>query len=588
MKKLLYSKKEYIILFFVTILICLPFITSAKYIEGNDTNYHVSNIYAMYTRMGDGGTCFDKILPIIAQDYGYGSGIFYPQLSHIIPAVFTYLLQGNVILAIKIFHILVYYASAIIMFKLVNRVFKNNYVALIASIFYITFPYAITDTFARDALAESLVFAFMPMIILGLYELFEGNKRNFYIWFIIGYVGMISSHLVMTVYLTIFVFIYLFIYIKKVFKSNIFRSLVSASMLIILLTLPFTSSLIEHNFIGEYYVFEGETMTDAGLVRSATFFPWEFIIQRSNERYLDIRQYLNLLAVALTIITIIKRKDILKNNAEKNFYRFMWVFAVLALFMMSACPWEIMPKFLLMIQYAWRLETMLIFSLSILAALALRNLSSKKCKIVCLSIILIFNMVTVLYSYSPEKFIEYDIKNVDISYYGMGWDKEYLPLRTTRKLDYFYNRGDDVIVRRGEATIHKTNDHTPDLEFEITDNINSVVVELPRIYYSGYSIIFTNSNNETEELQGYMNENGFIDVKIIGNGTINVKYTGSKIEKIAKNITFATIMFIVIYIIIDRLKYILFKNKNVPKAKLLTVGNGTNNIQKDEQKGDKI
>ena len=47
-------------------------------------------------------------------------------------------------------------------------------------------------------------------------------------------------------------------------------------------------------------------------------------------------------------------------------------------------------------------------------------------------------------------------------------------------------------------------------------------------------------------------------------------------------------MFIVIYIIIDRLKYILFKNKNVPKAKLLTVGNGTNNIQKDEQKGDKI
>lgn len=166
MKKILYSKKEYIILFFVTILICLPFLTSSKYIEGNDTHYHVSNIYAMYTRMCNGGTCFDKVLPIIAQDYGYGSGIFYPQLSHIIPAVFTYLLQGNVILAIKILHILVYYLSAIFMFKLVNKVFKSKYVALVASIFYITFPYAITDVFSRDAIAETLVFIFMPITIL--------------------------------------------------------------------------------------------------------------------------------------------------------------------------------------------------------------------------------------------------------------------------------------------------------------------------------------------------------------------------------------------------------------------------------------
>ena len=46
-KKYFMSKKEYIILFFVTILICVPFIVSKKYIAGDDTDYHMSNIWAI-------------------------------------------------------------------------------------------------------------------------------------------------------------------------------------------------------------------------------------------------------------------------------------------------------------------------------------------------------------------------------------------------------------------------------------------------------------------------------------------------------------------------------------------------------------
>lgn len=559
LKNILVSKKEYIILFFITILICIPFFTSTQYIEGNDTHYHMSNIYSIYTKMCNESSGFDKVLPTIANNYGYGSGIFYPQLSHIIPAGLTYVLQGNIVLAIKIVHFIVYYISAIMMFKLVNRVFKNRYVALISAIFYITAPYAIADTFTRDAIAESFIFMFMPMIILGLYELFEGSKLLFYIWFIVGYIGMINSHLVMSVYFTIFAVIYLLIYRKKVFTKSIFKSLVSASILILLLTLPFTASLLEHKLIGEYYVFEGTTMTTSGLVRSATFFPWEFLIQTSTKRYLSIKQYLNLLALALTIITIKKRKEIINDDEpEKKFYKMLWIFAALALIMMSAFPWEIMPKFMLMIQFAWRIETMLIFALSILAGLALRNLNTKKLKAICLGIIIAFNMITVSYSYMPEMYIDYDINNIDMSYFGMGWEKEYLPVRTTKNLDYFYTRGNDVIVKDGSADIEKINDNTPDLEFKVTNNSDSVIVELPRIYYLGYNITFIKENNETENLQFSINENGFINTEIIGNGTVKVSYTGTVVEKIANKITITTLIAIAIYIIVDIL---YLKNK---------------------------
>lgn len=556
-KNFIISKKEYIILFFITILICMPFFTTAQYIDGNDTNYHMSNIYSIYTKMCDGNSVFDKIFPTIANDYGYGSGIFYPQLSHIIPAGLTYILQGNIVLAVKIIHFLVYYISAIMMFKLVNRVFKNKFVALISAIFYITAPYAIADTFTRDAIAESFIFMFMPMVILGLYELFEGNKKRFYIWFVVGYIGMINSHLVMSVYFTMFVCIYLLIYRKKVFTASTFKSLAFSSVVILLLTLPFTVPLIEHKLMGEYYVFEGSTMASSGVVRSATFFPWEFLMQTSTRRYWSIKQYFNLLALALTIITIRKRKEIFKTDSEQKFYKMLWIFALLALIMMSAFPWEIMPKFMLMIQFAWRLQSMLIFAVSILAGLALRNLVQRKLKIICLIIVIAFNMITVSYSYMRELFIDYDINNIDMSYFGMGWEREYLPIRTHENLDYFYSRGNDVLIKEGNADIEKLNDNTPDLEFKITNNNDAVVVELPRIYYLGYNIKFTNEMNEENNLQFSMNENGFINIEIKGNGIIEVTYTGTKLEKISNKIALVTLISIAIYIIIDRIKYIM-------------------------------
>lgn len=573
LKKILISKKEYIILFFVTILICLPFITSSQYINGDDTNYHVSNIYARYTKICEGGTGAENILPIIANDYGYGTGIFYPGLPHITTAWLAYMLQGNVILALKIIHFIVYYISAIMMFKLVKKVFENKYVALIAAIFYITFPYAISDVFTRDALAESFIFMFIPMIILGLYELFEGNKRWFYIWFITGYIGMINSHLVMSVYFTIFVFIYLFVNLKKVFKINIFRSLVFASIIILLLTLPFTVPLIEHNFIGEYYVFEGETMASREIIKVSAMFPWELLIPNLMDRFTTVRLYLNLLAVALTVFTIIKREKIIKNDKEKRFYRFMWIFALLALFMLTACPWEKMPEFMIMIQFAWRIETMLVFALSILAALALRNIDTKKAKIICLIVILTFNFITVSYTYMKNKFTQYDINDVDMSFYGMGWEKEYLPLRTTKNMDYFWNRGNDILIRKGNAQIEKIYENIPDLDFKVTNNTeNSIVVELPRIYYLGYTITFINENNETQELYGYMNENGFIELKIVGNGLVQVRYTGTTLENFANKISLATVILIIFYVLVDRIRYLIFKNKNIEKIKLLSEG----------------
>lgn len=69
--------------------------------------------------------------------------------------------------------------------------------------------------------------------------------------------------------------------------------------------------------------------------------------------------------------------------------------------------------------------------------------------------------------------------------------------------------------------------------------------------------------NEEKNLQFSMNENGFINTEIMGNGIVEVRYTGTTLEKISNKIALGTLIAIAIYIVIDRIKYIIIKEKHI-------------------------
>lgn len=171
------DKKEYLILFVVAFAIMLPFV-GGNYVAGNDTNFHMSNVYVIFQTIINGSIGLDKILPIIGNDFGYGVGIFYPRFAHTVSAYISALFLGNVTAGLKMVHFLVYFFSGVLMYTLTYKVFKNKFVAMLAGIFYITFPYSISEVFVRDALAESFVYLFMPMVLLGLYELFNRKQEK--------------------------------------------------------------------------------------------------------------------------------------------------------------------------------------------------------------------------------------------------------------------------------------------------------------------------------------------------------------------------------------------------------------------------
>ncbi len=539
------SKKEYLIIIGVVILIMSP-LFSNNYVIGDDTRFHISNVFARYTALLHGDILFQKILPIIANDLGYGTGIFYPPLAHAFTAIISFVCAGNIILSLKILHFIVYIVSSIMMYKLVNRVFKNKYVALISAIFYITFPYITIDVFSRSAIAETLMFMFMPMIVLGLYELFNGDERLFYFWFIIGYTGMINSHLVLSVYFTALIMIYLIVNIKKVFTKEKFKALLISSLLILLINAFFLVPIVEHKMINTYEVFEGTNMASSYSLELSTLELKEFIIQKHSEQYLTVSYYLNLLALVMALVTIIDNKKLLKEKSQRNFFVFLVVLIIFLLILITGIfPWAIAPKMMLMLQFVWRLETILILALSILAAIALMNVKKTKTKIIFLIIIVLFNLWTVNNLMNPEKMEVYNIDNIDVSYYGLGWSSEYLPKVTVSNMEnriYFKNRTQDIIVKQGSAKIQIKENNTPTLKATIQNCESETVIELPRIYYLGYELSLTNDKGKQYKLDLYMNDNGFIETKINENGILQLEYTGTIVAQIANIISAITIL----------------------------------------------
>ena len=538
----------YVILFCVTFLIMIPYIFSNRYIDGNDSNFHISNIFSIYTGMKQG--TISNVLPIIAHNFGYATRIFYPRLAHFSTALVTLILNGKVIWGLKIIHFIIFFLSAVMMYKLVNKVLKNKFSALISAIFYLSFPYMITEVFVRDAVAESFIFVFMPMILLGLYELFYGDKKYFYLWFILGYVGIINSHLVLAVYFTLFIFIYLLLNIKKVFDKSNLRALITSSILILLLTATFTIPMLQHKSLNIYTVFADEGMANKGSVAGSTLRLRDFFIQEPCVAYSDITYYLNLLGFALAVLAIIMNKKIFVENDQKNFFKFILIATIICTFLMSKiCPWVIFPKTLIMIQFAWRLEAILLFLLSILAGSVFKDIESKKIRVILLIAILLFNGLTVYKAYDFDILIERKLEDIDISSYGTGWQREYLPINTQNNLDYYDSRNEDVLVKDGYATISVQENNVPSLKAEIKDCQGETTIELPRIYYLGYEATLEENENK-EKLDLYMNDRGFLETKINSNGILILKYKGTIAMRIANVVSIVTLIGIACYVVV--------------------------------------
>ena len=540
---------KYINIYTVTIFLFSFFMVSPiffNYFLGDDTTFHAANIAVRGSNLFN---VFSKILPEIGNGLGYGIGIFYPMLPHalggLILNIISVLGLGEYA-TLKILKFIVIFGSGIFMYLFSSKLFKNKNHGLIASLFYISSSYFFADIYSRDALNESFVFVFIPLIFLGIYYLFrENDKFKFYLCFVSGYTLMMYSHLVLSVWFTLIFILFLLLFVKDIFKKENFISLVIAALLILIFTSPFTIPLIEHMLNGEYIIFDTKLSTLTWTLDLKQFFVQISDIT-GNHNYLFTN--FNIIVILLSLIVLFKifTKKI-PSYRRKFIVGFLLITIISVILVCNNTIWYYTPDFLNNIQFPWRVCTFAVFGISLFAVEGLDvfySLFKKKFVPIASLLIIVILLGNIYYNMQNIQYVKSLPYNIND---GMGWGYEYLPLETKNNMTYLEKRNDNKIkIEKGKAKVKVISNNVPSMEFSVNDIKESVTLELPRLYYLGYKIV----DEDGKETNYFKNDKGLISIKINKDGKYYVSYPGTTGYQIAKVVCIftATICIIIIFL----------------------------------------
>lgn len=516
-------KKWILLLFAMTMLLLLPMFLS-KPLYGHDISYHLSNIEVLAKYLSwDLWKQGFHIIPEIANDLGYGIGIFYPMLPHLLGAFLYKIIAWfdlPSIISLYGLYTMIMFGSSILVYFISLEIQPEKRIAFCSAFLYSTMPYLWSNFFTRFSLNENFVFLFFPMVILGLLRLLKHDHRAFYLFFIIGYVGLLFSHLVLSMFLSLLLLPALIIYRKQVFQITCLKPLIIAILVVSILVLPDLILLLEHRLIGAYLVFQDHVMTSLGLVEAETIPLFHFIAKNANYDWV-VAYFIPMTTI---ILFLCSTYYLYRHRKEHQHLCYFYCLTILTLWMTSSIfPWHLMPKVTWMIQFPWRLMTIAILPIAVLAPCCLlygtrnHHLPWLVPTIIILSLVLNLSLFTGIQGrrYHLDRY--YLPGNANQT---LGHQTEYLPVLAQTN---YMTREKHIIVLDGTATAEVLQNHGDQLQFTIQDTLGHVTIELPKLYYKGYLL----TDEEGNHYPLTMSTSGYLETTIMHEGIYTLRYQGT-------------------------------------------------------------
>lgn len=565
---------HYIIIIAASLIAAIPLINLRIY--GTDDGYvHMLRIFGMEQILKE-----QNFPPFIyskfANGFGYAINLFYSPIVTYGPLFFR-IFGLHYYTCLKLFAYSTILISCFTMYNFLYDVSKKREIAILGAVIYAFIPYRLETIFNRFAIGEFTAYIFFPMLFHGLFNLLKGDgKKHYYI--AIAAIGLILTHTISTEYSAIFALLYIIFNFKQLKNKGVIRKIVINVIFILAITTFFTVPLMEHKILGNYVIFNSTSMKSLPSdVQNSTI--------KISQLFKDIGEVngvsfkIGIPLIILTLLGIVSYKKVDKNIRSE--YITFAVIAMISLAMVTKLfPWIIMPKTLTTLQFAWRMLAFFEFALSIICAINLyyfvdiickkSSKNSKDTKVHTktenlYNMLLLFAIIVIItsmmkidynYSYEKEKFLTDEEYETKINEKNSIWsiNREYLPEKVDVKklgksyLDYRENR---VYVLDGNATIINEKKEDLQLEFDIENYKANTILELPYIYYLGYTV----TTEQNEKVQMFESDNGMLAIKLdenIESAHITVKYTGTTIEKVSYLISAISIITFVGYVIYSK------------------------------------
>lgn len=568
-----------IIMFAVFLISCIP-LGGDSLIKGDDTVTHLIRIEGIK----DGylsGQLPVKVEPTLNGGYGYAFSTYYGSLFYNIPAIFR--LMGFTIQdAYKLFVVIVNFATVVVAYYSFRVIFKKSELALVATIMYSMSLLRIVDLYQRGAVGEFTALIFLPLIVAGLWKIYttpvdDKNYNRLWLMPVIGYFGVIESHVLSTEIFGIFTVLVCLIMFKKTFRKQTFLVLLKVVLISVVLNIGYLIPFIESYLFGNTYISTGRS-NSARLTFCLTFpdlfkFFYKFVKFEAWRDYMvpglgptvipsiilfiytlkkGIHKHKKLIAISavITIITAILSLDIVPYERVLT-YLGSSPTGVKVIDMVAL----IISNMVKNIQFAMRFLTVgtCTYILFVIALLDQYDEAGNECRLLRFAEIFVVMLTVVQFIWVTKLTMSemsymnlYTMTENDKELSCQIGNYEYIPMKIDGYFpeDVFrqesYYTATDVVVTNYEKKYTNISMHAA------TAGDKNGMVELPLLYYLGYKAINADTG---EKITLTRSVHAQLAVELDSNfdGNIKIYYAGKFYWHIAEAVSVLTFVLIVIY-----------------------------------------
>lgn len=454
-------------------------------VMGHDILFHLARLEGLAQGISDGYPVY--INSSALEGYGYATGLFYPDIFLIFPALLRNV-GLSTIAAYKIFIVLWAVFNALCMYFAARRISGNRHAAFLAGALYAFSSYMATDIFTRAALGEFLAFPFFTLAVWGGYELIYGNPKRI-APFVFGLSGLVLTHNISLLIAMVIFPIWFLCNIVRLIKRPIRIFYAACGGVIALMISSFYwIPMLQQLFAQKMQMME-KTLESPIALRAVPFTRLFFEIPYMKTEFWH-PPGIGLIFVILLFLRFAFRSKYRRLDSVRDSMLILGFSCIVC--STNFLPWEGAFKSFGAIQFPWRLYLAATVFLSIGSAITVMSWSRGnsarwiRWTLIVLVMCAFSWCLNVGYIYAAKISEKNMITSFEPAMAGKlaASGLHYLPAKT--KLAYIYERGDKVSVTPEVPYTFTRDGKKGILTLDIPEGTGDVNVEMPFVWYVGY------------------------------------------------------------------------------------------------------
>ena len=555
------------------ILVSFMYVGPGNLIKTHDGNYHLYRFATSISAFDDG----QKFLQLDAdqlQGFGQAPNLFYgPMLSWLVLIVFK--ITSNLQISLMFLMLVATIATTFGAYYASKKIFKSEKAGFFTALIFTLEPFHVGELLTRGSFSEYLAFAFIPFIILAIYQIIFESKTDFKRIFMLAFsaFGIIMNHNLTAVLIAAMAALFVVFNIRKVFsKPKILFSLILAGILAVGFSAIFILPFLEVREVGIYNIFNpdfqkwfyvnGSQVTPADAWLPTNMF-------RPPAGHASVVFGLSPVLLVLTIGFLVFRKDMKNANYRRFSMISIIISAIFVLF--STRVFAFIPavqNFHSMLQFSQRMLIVQSVLLPFVAGYFIGEKLKNKREIMIAAAIASISYIHITTSaIEPGKVslpmnVGVDYNLVDGISIAMGGYQPIFPkvenVKDISETAAGYvkktisEKGQKADVISGSAKISGFEKKGSRMRLVVSENKNGAEIELPMFYYPGFKAVLNGKPVKTS----YSNKNRMVSVKLNPgqNGALEVYYGISPATKIGSIVSGLSFLACGLFMVIKRYK----------------------------------